>query len=637
MSLLAPLALAWSALLVPLVVLYILKRRRTEKVIGSTLLWEMALRDLRAERPWKKLILHLSLILQALAIIAGALALSRPAGAGQVPAGARIAVVVDTSASMGARDASGVTRIDRARQSARSLARGLPPGGEMMLIEAGAEPTVLSPPTRDATALERAIGGLELRGRGADLESAVALAAERLRGAPAGSKVVLFTDAASDGAIALDGRTAPVEVRRVGDASDNTGIVAVDVRARPVETHPDRSEIFVRVMRFGERAADVWVTASVEGRGVVASRRVRVEPGRTESVVLAADLPPDRSGRPAVVRVELTPADRREPTGEGSGDALVLDDVAVAPSPGARKLPVFVVGLAPAPLERVLRADERVELFATTLEALGRRDPAEAPLEGLFIYCGEVPAQAPPGDSVVVAPRGNRVFGVELGPEARQPTIVTWDEGDPRLRFVQMNEVHVRSARPVRGASARALVTSDAGPIVASVSRPDGETTIIGFDPSSSDWPSQPGFVIFFRNLLERARERRAAGGVAPARIGDALRVPAPDGTEVRVTTPGGERRTAVSRGGIAIVAVSAEPGVYQVEAGDRRLHALRNLLDPAESDIRPRARFTRAGREARAATVEATEHREAWPWLAGALLLLLALEAWWATRKGAT
>src|SRR6478736_5819992 len=96
-ALLSPISLAWLGLLVPLVLLYVLKRRRETRIVGSTLLWELAMRDMRAERPWQRLVPHLSLLLQALVLILGAIALARPAGAGQVPTGARVAVVVDTS------------------------------------------------------------------------------------------------------------------------------------------------------------------------------------------------------------------------------------------------------------------------------------------------------------------------------------------------------------------------------------------------------------------------------------------------------------------------------------------------------------------------------------------------------------
>ena len=92
MELLSPWSLAWLGLLAPLVLLYVLKRRRTERTVGSTLLWEAALRDLRAERPWQRLKPHLSLLLQALVLIVGAIALARPAGVGQIPNGARLAV-----------------------------------------------------------------------------------------------------------------------------------------------------------------------------------------------------------------------------------------------------------------------------------------------------------------------------------------------------------------------------------------------------------------------------------------------------------------------------------------------------------------------------------------------------------------
>ena len=632
MSFLSPLSLAWLGLLVPLIALYVLKRRRQVREVGSTLLWEAALRDMRAERPWKRLVPHLSLLLQILAIVAGAIALARPVGAGRMPAGAHVAVVIDTSVSMAARHGDG-TRLDEAKRLAENLARGLPPGGKLMVIEAGREAVVAAPSSDDATALGRAIDGLVPRGGSSSLEAAVALATERLRGAPPGSRVVVITDAAADGSIALDRRTVPVEVQRVGEAADNTAIVAADVRARPEEGAPDRSEVFVRLARFGETDDEVYVTAMVEGRGTIASRRVTVPAGETASVVMQADLPPDRGGRSPVVRVSIANAEN----GEGSGDALALDDLAVVPSPGARKLPVFLVGNAPLPVERVLRADPDVELFATTLEAIAERDPDEAPLDGLFVYSGATPERAPAGDSVVVAPVGDRVFEAQLGAAVEAPRIVTWDEDDVRLRFVELGDVHIRAARTLEGAVAHPLVTADAGAIVGTIRRPDGETTVIAFDPSQTDWPRSPSYVVFFRNLLENARRRRAEGGVAPGTLGEPLRVPAPDGERVTVTTPSGEALGATSRGGVAIVDVPADPGEYAIRTERRELRALRNLLDPSESDLRPRARFTRGEAATEVERAEAADHSEAWPWLAAALLFILAVEALWATRRAAT
>ena len=125
MSFTAPLQLAWLGLLVPLVVLYILRRRRERRRVGSTLLWESALRDLRAESPFRRLVPHLSLLLQALIIILGALALARPSGAARLPEGAQLAIVVDTSLS----STTSPGRGRRARKLSTARLRSVSPEG----------------------------------------------------------------------------------------------------------------------------------------------------------------------------------------------------------------------------------------------------------------------------------------------------------------------------------------------------------------------------------------------------------------------------------------------------------------------------------------------------------------------------
>jgi hypothetical protein len=638
-GLLSPLSLLWLGLLVPLVLLYVLERRRERRVVGSTLLWEAALRDLFAERPWQRLRPHLSLLLQALVVVIGAIALARPAGVGRVPTGARIVVIVDVSTSMAARDAEGV-RLERARAVARSLARDLPEGGAMMVIAAAREPEVLGAPTGDRVQLESAIDRLRVRGPGADLEAAVAIAAERMRDAPAGSRVLVLTDAAMVGNIPL-AASVPVEVQRIGGpsfgepapASDaaNSAIVALDVRAHPDPDAPDRADVFVRVARYGEGEGEVRITASIEGGALLASRRVTLSDGEPLGVVMSADLPPDAAARGAFVRVELEPS--------GGPDPLPLDDVAVAPSPAARRLPVFLVGPAPVSVQRVLRSDADVELYATDLAALTRRlteEPDAAPLDGLFVYAGATPDAPPPGDALVVAPTGPDVFGVPLGAPLERPGVISWEEGDPRMRFVRFTDVHLARIRPIEGPSARALLTTDQGSAIGVLERPDGEITIVALDPDDGDWASEPGFVVFFRNLLERARARRAAGGVALGELGAPLRVPAPDGETVTVTTPNGDRIVGTSRGGLAVIDVPAVAGVFRTEATGRERFALRDLTDAEESDLRPRATFTRRDGTTAVATVEPVEHREAWPWLAVALLAILLLEVLWGTRKGA-
>src|SRR5213076_831442 len=106
MSFLSPFALALFALSLPLVMLYFLKVRRRERRVPSLLLWAPALRDREASAFFQRLQRDPLLILQLLALLALTLALARPTVTVLGDGARKVVVVLDTSASMKARDVS---------------------------------------------------------------------------------------------------------------------------------------------------------------------------------------------------------------------------------------------------------------------------------------------------------------------------------------------------------------------------------------------------------------------------------------------------------------------------------------------------------------------------------------------------
>ncbi|HEU0000220.1 MAG TPA: BatA domain-containing protein, partial [Ktedonobacteraceae bacterium] len=79
MSLLIPAALAFGLIIPVILLFYFMRPKRQERVVGSILLWQQAIQDLQASRPWQRLRFTPLLLLQILAAIVIVLVLTRPA------------------------------------------------------------------------------------------------------------------------------------------------------------------------------------------------------------------------------------------------------------------------------------------------------------------------------------------------------------------------------------------------------------------------------------------------------------------------------------------------------------------------------------------------------------------------------
>lgn len=630
MSWLSPTSLFWLGLAAPLVALYVLRRTRVRTVVGSTLLWQAALRDLRVERPFQRLRAQVPLLLELAVIAALALALARPSSTSVAPRGAVVGVVVDTSASMGARTGEGdETRLDRARDAARALARSLGEDATMMMVDAGAEAVLVLPRTHERAPIEAALAALAPGGPGSDLEAAIALLSERMREAPSGSEIVVLTDGA--GPDVTTATALPVRLVSVGDEAPNDAIVALELRPRAEPGAPDRAELLVRVAHFGagttEGALEVELLRDDATSALLARQRITLTEGRPTPITMVVDLPADAAARAPIVRATLVR--------DGGADALPLDDVAFAPSPAFGRLPVVQVGPLPASVERVLSVDDRLERFE--LDAAGLADGTLLPPAALFVLA-DAPAEAatPPGDTIVFAHDRPRALGVSLGDVARAPAIIDGRGDDRSQRFVSWGDVHLGDVRPIVDASAHPLLVTTAGAALARVELGERDVTIFGFDPDASDLPIHPAFVVLFRNLVDHAIAHRRRGGLPEGPLGAPLAVPAHDGADVDVEGPSGFVAHVVAHGDVGLVEVPATPGVYRVRTGAHELVATRHLASPAESDLHARASLVHRDRTTDAEVLDAPVATDLWPLLTALALLLVMADVTWLTRRGA-
>jgi hypothetical protein len=630
LDLLAPRALWLLGLLAPLVLLYILKVKRQRLRVPSTWLWQQARRDLMARSPFKRLVVQIPLILQALALIALALAAAQPATKGKSLTGDHIAIIVDTSASMSTQDpASGRTRIELAKEAAEKLIAGLPPGSDAMILDAGRDTRIALPADRDTRRMGQVIDKLSARAVEGDLGAAIALAVGRLKQQGGKRHIVVLTDGNLARPAPLTSTAVPIEIIRVGEPVPNAAIVRVDVRAGedPVLKRV-QVQAFLLVANYGDRPRELYVTMRQQNASdTLASRRVVVKPQQRLPVVLTFN--PAEGDYGTGLIFDISPH-----------DGMAVDDVAYGRVPAGRKLPVVLASAGePSPwLRRALVSDEDAEVRAGALSQV--LAATTVPHDAFVVIEGACPAAPPGGDLLIVAPPPGDCLGALVGTTVEHPTITSWEHADVRMRFLTLDGVHIAKARLLRPESKRqALITTTEGVIASDVSTSARFATLISFDVGESNWPLKASYVLFLRNLMEQARRHRSSGMSGPALAGDPLRVTVPSAVrEVQIEGPAGDKATLTARNGLAVVPEVQRVGLYHVAWDEPRPGSVWipvNLVSAAESDLTREpvtAPGPAGGVTGRSQDVEA--HHD-WSWvLAIAALAFITFDVWYFTRR---
>jgi hypothetical protein len=626
MGFLAPLALAFAALSIPILILYMLKLRRRDVLVSSTLLWQRLLRDREANAPWQRLRRNLLLFLQLAILALLTLALARPFVPTPVVVSGSVVILLDASASMQATDvadgASAPTRFEAAVRAAREVVGGLGSDDVATIVAVGPQPQVLASATNDRALLRRALDEAIPGDGTADWEAAFALASASLTGARE-TKVVIISDGALPEALPPLG--GDVRFVGVGGGGDNLSIAAL--AAREGDAGP---QAFLRLVNYSDMDAEPLVEFSADGV-LFDARRLSV-PAQGSADLTLTDLPYDMR----VLRAQLV-----------AEDALGLDNVAWTVHTPPVSGRVLLISEGNLFLERALGALPSVELTRLSPDQPMPSEPYD-----LYVYDRVITGTLPTGNLWLIGPpalppdggelEGGRAFPIEIGGVFTATMVTDVVADDPLLRYVDLSNVHVLQARQVEPPpGARVLVEARGGPLLFVAERPEGRLAMLTFDLHNSDLPLQIAFPILTANLADWLLPQGAARFPATIRSGDPVLIPPdPEATEIFITAPDGERH-AISAGEQAPVFVATDRlGVYFVEQTSQTGEVLQsaafavNLFDVVESDIAPRETVL-VGRAEVAAEVEEEEgRREFWPWLAGVALCVVVVE-WWAYQRG--
>jgi Ca-activated chloride channel family protein len=526
MSFLSPLALL-GLLFVPVVLaMYLLKLRRDERIVPSTLLWQRLLTDVEANAPWQRLRRSLLLLLQLLlvlllAVLAARPFLERPAGlAGDV------VIVIDTSASMAATDVP-PSRLEEAKRKVLEALRELPANGTVSVIAAGRTARVVINGTTDLGRVRAAIEDIEVSAATGDLGDALNLA-DALAARAGDAEILVATDAAL--AIKPTNRLGhAIQVLQIGRERRNQAIVALAVR--PSASGVTRS-VFVSIANLDIEKAERRLELYADGVLIEARPLAALEPQtRTEAIV--DDVPRSAS----VIEVRLVPIDGPE---DGvQPDNLALDDRAWAVVPPDRLRRVLLVGDGDPYLETALSYLPNTELYGVTPAKYGPGTHTE--LFDLIIFEGFLPPTLPRSAILAIAPPGSSQLGQVTG-AMTDPGIGTPSPDEPILKFVDLSSVHVgKAVKLIPPTWARTVLQGPSNSPLLYIGELDGQrAAVLAFLPRNSDLPLQVAFPLLIANLTGEL----LGGSAAPEEAlepGDPVTLPIPAGaTSLIVTRPDG-------------------------------------------------------------------------------------------------
>jgi hypothetical protein len=623
MSFLWPLGLAFGSLAGIVVILHMLKMKRREVDISSALLWKKAIEDLRANAPFQRLRKSLLLLLQLLAVFALAIALARPVKRMPRDEGRRIAILVDVSASMGAREAGGKTRVDLAREEARKVVDGLGPSDSAAIVAFDARARALATLTSSQPVLRQALAGLAPTDVGSDAREGLALAAAILREAQ-GGEILLVSDGGFPPPGDVDLRGAPVRYIPIGEPRENAGITGLDVRRLVDES--EAIEVLARVTSHADGPRKLTVTLYREDDGAAAklvdAKEVEVAPDATVPVVFSL---------PAAAQGYHRVAIERE---GGSIDALALDDSAGFVIAPPEKMDALLVTPGNYFLERLLAVDPRI--------GARKLPPADVvaashEVEAVAIFDRTPPAELPPGGSIFIGclPPGRKPMREQ---PIRDPQIAEWDALHPTARFSSFGEINIVEAMPMAlGPSDRAILSSTQGPLIAEVREGRARAIVICFDLMKSDWPLKASFPLFLHNAL-RYVAGRTKGDRALLRTGEPIEIEAAArDAEITVTDPAGAaRKLRTDAVGRATLPDARIAGRYRVDPGSRPPYSVAvDLLDARETDVRPVPKIDLGERPVEVVQAGLEAPRPLWRFFALGALAFVLVE-WWVYNRRA-
>ncbi|OLS03273.1 vWA domain-containing protein [Tissierella creatinophila] len=467
MSFYSPLYLILILGLIPLILMYLLKKEHEDIVLSSNYLWDKMLRDMEANKPWQKLRNNLLLILQIILFTLIVLALARP----QIFKGSinsdNLIIVLDKSASMKNKDINGITRFEKAKEEIEDLIKSTKANTKTTLISMDNKPNILISNSRDKSVLKKKLNEIVVNDSSDNIKDTLSIVKALIKDTD-NYDLVFFTDKEIDTDIdnlkvnKINEKETNISLDNMSYSKNDKNITALTT----VTNHSNREQSFDISIYGDDQILDVQ-EVKLKAKE---SRDIYFDNVNKNTNVLKAEI------------------DIEDSLDVDNSRYLVINSDPI-------KKVLIVSEKGNIFLEKAIGINENIEVYKSN-----EKLPNDLKGYDVYIFDGKVPKDIPKdGNIVMFNPNNNNLFNVSNGDKNGEIKLIN----DELFKYVNL-DFYIDKTNVIEKTNwLRPILTLNDKPVIAKGIRDNQKMVVVGFDIRNTDLPLKIDFPIFIQNILD--------------------------------------------------------------------------------------------------------------------------------------
>jgi Ca-activated chloride channel family protein len=567
MQLINPSALLVLGLIPILILIHSLRPKPKQVEVTNLFLWREALKEKRGGLRIKSLMNNLPLLFQILAVILASVALANPVWTYTSHVKGDVIVVLDSSASMKTRTASGI-RFDQARKDALKLIDDLPSESRMLIIEASSNPILRSPFSDDRKYLRQVIEGIQPSDVPGQIKKAIYMALSFVD-PERDDLIYIITDGAGGDFENLVHTHRIVRTVLVSGGEKNIGITKFEFR-QELDLE-DQYEILLEVKNFNPHPVLCPIHVTIDEKTII---KETIGLKALEKKLLIFSYSGLMAGV-AQAALELH-------------DDFPIDNNAYAVLNASNDIWVLLVTKGNFFLEKLLQAYPHF-MVNTVKEIVPSSWVEQSQRHDIVILDRISPPSTEKGkflliDSVspsIPISRIDKIDDVE---------VLDWDRKNPLMSNLDLSGLNIEKATLVKAdETLQPIVESRESGLMYSYEKKGLRAVFLGFDMTMSDLPLRVAFPVMMSNVVEWLHPHKLRFSSLKSKAGKPFAIHLDSQTrDFSIGTPTGKWKNYRAKSNPFIYQDTDDVGIYTViEENERWRYFAVNLVDESESDIR--------------------------------------------------